>query len=195
MRITKLQLKKIISEEVDALVESDQNINEGVEQLTPENIELLFNVMKKMATEPAIVSALGAGGMLAAIEQIKGRIKASLGSEITEPTTTSEPAGIEQEVTMMAKAQAFLDTWISKLTSRKLMVWLTATGLTLAGHVTSEDWVIISAIYIGGQTVIDGISRLRGYNGQNPIAGVCAQELESDINCIAQSCCYYEKST
>tara|TARA_B100001094_G_C18119721_1_gene766152 strand:+ start:920 stop:1207 length:288 start_codon:yes stop_codon:yes gene_type:complete len=95
MRITKLQLKKIISEEVDALVESDQNINEGVEQLTPENIELLFNVMKKMATEPAIVSALGAGGMLAAIEQIKGRIKASLGSEITEPTTTSEPAGIE----------------------------------------------------------------------------------------------------
>lgn len=65
---------------------------------------------------------------------------------------------------MMEKAQAFLDTWLSKLTSRKLMVWLTATGLTLAGHVTSEDWVIISAIYIGGQTVIDGIARLRGHN-------------------------------
>ena len=63
----------------------------------------------------------------------------------------------------MAKAQAFMDSWLSKLTSRKLMVWLTATGLTLAGHVTSEDWVIISAIYIGGQTVIDGIARLRGY--------------------------------
>jgi hypothetical protein len=65
---------------------------------------------------------------------------------------------------MMAKAQAFLDTWLAKLTSRKLMVWLTATALTFFGHVTSEDWVIISAIYIGGQTVIDGISRLRGYN-------------------------------
>ena len=65
---------------------------------------------------------------------------------------------------MMAKAQAFMDSSLSKLTSRKLMVWLTATGLTLAGHVTSEDWVIISAIYIGGQTVIDGIARLRGYN-------------------------------
>ena len=31
---------------------------------------------------------------------------------------------------MMAKAQAFLDSWLAKLTSRKLMVWLTATGLT-----------------------------------------------------------------
>ena len=57
-----------------------------------------------------------------------------------------------------------LDSLFSKLMSRKLMVWLTATGLTLAGHVTSEDWVVISAIYIGGQTVIDGIARLRGYN-------------------------------
>jgi len=70
----------------------------------------------------------------------------------------------KNEVIMVEKASAFLDTWLAKLTSRKLMVWLTATALTLAGHVTSEDWVIISAIYIGGQTVIDGISRLRGYN-------------------------------
>jgi len=65
---------------------------------------------------------------------------------------------------MMATTKAFVDTWLSKLTSRKLMVWLTATGLTFTGHVTSDDWVIISAIYIGGQTIIDGIARLRGHN-------------------------------
>tara|TARA_Y100001938_G_scaffold146181_2_gene224532 strand:- start:1580 stop:1780 length:201 start_codon:yes stop_codon:yes gene_type:complete len=65
---------------------------------------------------------------------------------------------------MVAQTKAFVDTWLAKLTSRKLMVWTTATLLTLAGHVTSEDWVIISAIYIGGQTIIDGIARLRGYN-------------------------------
>jgi hypothetical protein len=64
----------------------------------------------------------------------------------------------------MAKAQAFVDGWLEKLTSRKLMVWATATALTFTGHVTSEDWVIISAIYIGGQTIIDGIARLRGHN-------------------------------
>jgi len=65
---------------------------------------------------------------------------------------------------MMATTKALVDTWLAKLTSRKLMVWLTATGLTFMGHVTSDDWVIISAIYIGGQTIIDGIARLRGYN-------------------------------
>ena len=65
---------------------------------------------------------------------------------------------------MMAVTKAFVATWLEKLTSRKLMVWATATGLTLTGHVTSEDWVIISAIYIGGQTIIDGIARLRGHN-------------------------------
>ena len=65
---------------------------------------------------------------------------------------------------MMEKAQAFVDTWLAKLTSRKLMVWLTATGLTFTGHVTSEDWDLISAIYIGGQTIIDRVARLKGYN-------------------------------
>lgn len=65
----------------------------------------------------------------------------------------------------MIQTKAFVDTWLEKLTSRKLMVWATATVLTFTGHVTSEDWVIISAIYIGGQTIIDGIARLRGFNG------------------------------
>ena len=67
---------------------------------------------------------------------------------------------------MMEKSKAFVDTWLSKLTSRKLLVWGMATGLTFAGHLASEDWVIISAIYIGGQTVIDSIARLRGYNDE-----------------------------
>jgi len=65
---------------------------------------------------------------------------------------------------MMIKAQAFIDTWLGKLTSRKLMVWGVATYLAVIGTLSSEDWVIISAIYIGGQTVLDGIAKLRGYN-------------------------------
>jgi len=46
--------------------------------------------------------------------------------------------------------------------SRKFLVWLTATGMLAASQVTSEDWVMISAIYIGGQAVIDGIAKLKG---------------------------------
>jgi hypothetical protein len=64
----------------------------------------------------------------------------------------------------MKQSKAFIDSWLSKLTSRKLLVWGTATGLAFTGHVSSDDWVIISAIYIGGQTVIDSIARLRGHN-------------------------------
>jgi len=50
-----------------------------------------------------------------------------------------------------------LDKTLSKLVSRKLMVWLTATGLMLTEAVPlrSEDWVAISLAYIGIQGLAD----------------------------------------
>ena len=66
------------------------------------------------------------------------------------------------EVIMMAAAKAKLDALVEKMISRKFMVWLTATGLMVFSNLESSDWVIISGIYIGGQTVIDGIAKLKG---------------------------------
>ena len=65
---------------------------------------------------------------------------------------------------MMSKEQkqALLDRGIQKLTSRKLLVWLTATGLMAWGGLESADWVIISGLYLGGQSVIDAIVKLKG---------------------------------
>jgi len=63
---------------------------------------------------------------------------------------------------MMATAKAKLDALVEKMISRKFMVWLTATGLMVFSNLESSDWVIISGIYIGGQTVIDGIAKLKG---------------------------------
>jgi hypothetical protein len=63
---------------------------------------------------------------------------------------------------MMKNAQAKLDRLVEKMISRKFMVWLTATGLMVWANLESSDWVIISGIYIGGQTVIDGIAKLKG---------------------------------
>jgi|TARA_R110000803_G_scaffold56035_1_gene113156 hypothetical protein len=57
---------------------------------------------------------------------------------------------------------SFLDRGIQKLTSRKLLVWLTATGLMAWGGLESADWVIISGLYLGGQSVIDAIVKLKG---------------------------------
>ena len=63
---------------------------------------------------------------------------------------------------MMENAKAKLDKLVEKAISRKFLVWLTATGLMLTAGLQSSDWVIISAIYIGGQTVIDGVAKLKG---------------------------------
>jgi|TARA_R100000005_G_C4974441_1_gene186322 hypothetical protein len=56
---------------------------------------------------------------------------------------------------MSDETKALLDNLLARLTSRKLLVWLTATGLSLAGTVTSEDWVAVSLVYIGSQALVD----------------------------------------
>ena len=50
-----------------------------------------------------------------------------------------------------------LDKTLSKLVSRKLMVWMTATGLMLTETLPlqSGDWVAISLAYIGIQGLAD----------------------------------------
>ena len=62
----------------------------------------------------------------------------------------------------MATAKGKLDRLVEKMISRKFMVWLTATGLLAFAGLESGDWVMISAIYIGGQAVIDGIATMKG---------------------------------
>ena len=61
----------------------------------------------------------------------------------------------------MTMAKAFLDKGLEKVLSRKVLVWATATGLAATGFLTSADWVTISALYIGGQAVIDAIVKLK----------------------------------
>jgi sorbitol-specific phosphotransferase system component IIC len=58
--------------------------------------------------------------------------------------------------------KAFLDSIIQRVTSRKLLVWITATALMAWGGLESGDWVVISGLYLGGQSVIDAIVKLKG---------------------------------
>lgn len=57
-----------------------------------------------------------------------------------------------------------IDRILNRRISKKLFVFVVATGLALSGQVTSADWVTISAIYIGGQSVIDAVAKLKGNN-------------------------------
>ena len=56
-----------------------------------------------------------------------------------------------------------LDNILSKLMSRKLMVWMTATSLMLLDVVplASSDWVAISLAYIGIEGLADIATRGR----------------------------------
>tara|TARA_Y100000389_G_C17222606_1_gene394074 strand:+ start:435 stop:626 length:192 start_codon:yes stop_codon:yes gene_type:complete len=55
-----------------------------------------------------------------------------------------------------------LDRALEKVVSRKLLVFGISTGALLSGVLTSSDWVIIATIYLGGQTVIDAVAKLKG---------------------------------
>ncbi len=56
-----------------------------------------------------------------------------------------------------------LDSLLGRLLSRKLMVWMTATGLMLTNTVPlqSGDWVAISLAYIGIEGLADIATRWR----------------------------------
>jgi|TARA_R110002020_G_scaffold257174_3_gene470799 hypothetical protein len=57
-----------------------------------------------------------------------------------------------------------IDRGLNKIVSRKLLAWVTATGLLLFSDLASSDWVIITTVYIGGQTVIDAVAKLKGFD-------------------------------
>ena len=58
-----------------------------------------------------------------------------------------------------------LDKIINKIISRKLMVFLIACVGLFTKNLTSEDWVIISTIYISVQGVTDMIIKLKEKKG------------------------------
>tara|TARA_R100001082_G_C4338340_1_gene148885 strand:- start:315 stop:533 length:219 start_codon:yes stop_codon:yes gene_type:complete len=62
------------------------------------------------------------------------------------------------------RAVALADHWLNKLASRKLMVWISACIFMGIGVLDSPDWVLLSALYIGGQSVIDAVAKIRNSN-------------------------------
>ena len=79
MKITKTQLEQIINEEIDAMTEGEDeqtsSIDEGLENITPENIEILMKAVKHFGTQPAVMSALATGGLVAAVAAIKDMVE------------------------------------------------------------------------------------------------------------------------
>jgi len=53
--------------------------------------------------------------------------------------------------------KGLFDKGLSKLISRKLMVWATATVALFTGVVPAEQWLQVCLLYIGSQAAVDMI--------------------------------------
>ena len=63
----------------------------------------------------------------------------------------------EDEWYQKNKKKGFLDRVQEKVVSRKLLVFLTATGLMAWSLLDPETWGMIAVVYIGGQSVVDTV--------------------------------------
>ncbi len=61
-----------------------------------------------------------------------------------------------------SKTKGMLDALQEKVVSRKLLVFLTATGLFVWSGLDPETWGMIAMCYIGGQSAIDFARIWRG---------------------------------
>ena len=55
-----------------------------------------------------------------------------------------------------------LDKGLNKIISLKLLAWVTACLLLGFADLASEDWTMITVVYIGTQGVVDMVARLKG---------------------------------
>ncbi len=69
---------------------NEEEIEEGLEQLTPENFSIALQAFEKFIQEPAIVTALLGGGVAAAVEAVKKNFQAEPESGLTEPARMDE---------------------------------------------------------------------------------------------------------
>ena len=58
--------------------------------------------------------------------------------------------------------KAIVDLYLSKFLSRKLLVFVISAIALFTGKITGDSWIIVSTAYIGGETIIDAVTRLKG---------------------------------
>ena len=78
---------------------------------------------------------------------------------------TEEIKKVEEKISkslyLNSKSKGVLDAVQEKIVSRKLLVFLTATGLLAYAGLDPETWGMIAMMYIGGQSIIDAAKAWR----------------------------------
>ena len=68
---------------------------------------------------------------------------------------------LEKKCAACGDHPSLLDRVLQRAISRKLLVFLTATGLMTYSTLDSETWGLIAIVYIGGQSVVDMMKAYR----------------------------------
>lgn len=58
--------------------------------------------------------------------------------------------------------KAFIDKWVEKLASRKLVVFIVGTTFLALGKVEADLWTNLAMVYIGTQGANDIVKQLKG---------------------------------
>ena len=82
--------------------------------------------------------------------------------EELEEDTQLIPEEVKKQLYLNSKTKGALDALQEKVVSRKLLVFLTATGLLIGAGLDPDTWGMIAMTYIGGQTAIDFAKVWRG---------------------------------
>jgi len=67
-------------------------------------------------------------------------------------------------------AKQFIDRWLTKFISRKLIVWISSTSFLCLGFITGDQWVAVSLAYIGVQGLADIATRWKAAKPSTPQA-------------------------
>jgi hypothetical protein len=78
--------------------------------------------------------------------------------ETQEPTIITK---LKKSLYLGNTQKGILDSLQEKLASRKLLVFLTATGLFIGAGLDPETWGMIAMFYIGGQSAVDIVQTWR----------------------------------
>ena len=69
MRFVRRKVMQVLETLLFFSIQND--LDEGLENINPENIEIVMKAVQHFASQPAVMSALAAGGLLAAVAKIK----------------------------------------------------------------------------------------------------------------------------
>ena len=70
---------------------------------------------------------------------------------------SEENQDCEEIVNTNEKQLGIVDKVLEKAISRKLVVFLTATGLLAWSDLDPDTWGLVAIVYVGGQSVIDAV--------------------------------------